>query len=242
MPVPVARSINIEINEEQLNAVRGLVKEFGKKGSKPLVWAINKTMTGSATARGTGGLIKDSVDEMAKYINLQKNILKTGPHSPGHKVSKENRLWHVEKATMDNIAGKLACTSKNIKLIHYSNQRGKKKAYAKSIFVQVLKERNKKKLKSAFIPKLKSGHIGLFTRVKETDAISPRGKQAYRKTRKGKSKIRELYGARISDFYSNTPMLDEIIMKKASERLDKNLNHEIDYFMDKMNKEAGGKK
>ena len=240
--MPVAKSINIEINQEQLDAVRGLVEKFGKRGSKPLVWAINKTMTGSATAKGTGGLIKDSVDEMAKYINLQKNILKTGPHSPGHKTSEKNRLWHIEKATTDNISGVLACTSKNLQLIHYSNQRGNKKAFAKSVTVQVLKDRKRKKLKGVFIPKLKSGYIGLFTRVKEPDAISPRGKQAYRKTRKGKSKIRELYGARISDFYSNTPMLDEIIMKKASERLDKNLNHEIDYFMDKMDKEAGGKK
>ena len=240
--MPVVKSLSIEINSEQLNAVRGLVEKFGKKARKPLAWAINKTMTGSATARGTGGLIKDSVDEMAKYINLQKGILKKGPHSPGHKASEKNRVWSVEKSTPDDLGGKLSCTSKNLQLIHYSNQRGSARAHAKSIFVQVLKERKKKKMKGVFIPKLKSGHIGLFTRVKESNAITPRGKQAYKKGRSGRARIRELYGARISDFYSNTPMLDEIIMKKAGERLDKNLAHEIDYFITKMNSQAEGKK
>ena len=240
--MPVTRSINIEVNPEQIAAVQGLVQKFGKRARKPLAWAINRTMTGSATARGTGGLIKDSVDEMAEYINLQKGILKTGPHSPGHKVSKKNQIWHVEKSTPEDLGGRLSCTSKNLPLIHYSNQRGNKKAFAKTVSVQVLRERKRRKLKHVFIPKLKSGHIGLFTRIKEANTITPRGKQAYRKTRSGRTKIRELYGARISDFYSNTPMLDEIIMKKASERLETNLNHEIDYFIDKLNKEKGGEK
>jgi len=237
------KTIEIKINQEQLDSVRALVKEFGKRGINPMVWAINKTMTGSATAKGTGGLIKDSVDEMAKYINLQKNILKTGPHSPGFKASEKNRVWHVKKVTKEDLNGKLECTSKNLPLIFYSNQRGNKKAFAKSIYVQVLKARKRKKLKSAFIPKLRSGHIGLFMRVEESgNTITPRGKKAYKKGRTGRSKIRELYGARISDFYSNTPMLDDIIMKKAGERLDTNLKHEIDYFIDKIDKESGGKK
>lgn len=222
------KSITIIIPEDKINDIKLLVNEFGKEGMKPLVWAINKTMTGSATGGGTGGMIKKSVDRLAEYINMQKTTLKEGPHTPGFKPSKAKQIWKVEKATIDNLSGSITCTSANIPLIFYSNQRGARKEFAKAITVQVLKARGSVRLKHAFVPQLPSGHRGVFVRVKNSFY------SGYVKSRKtGKDRIKELYGARISDFFSNPEMLDDTIVADANDMLDEHLNHEIDYFLGK---------
>lgn len=221
-------NLHVEVNQADMRKFKDLLKRVGSKGLPAMSRAINKTLSGSRSgtkgATATGGLITVSTDIMKEEINLLSTVLKKGPGTKGH-VAKKNKVFMVEKATPTKPSGKLSVKGKNIPLIHYTNQRGNRSTHAKKITVQVRKDRGKVRLKHAFVPTLRSGHRGVFNQMLGGDG------KPLRNSRTGNIRIRELYGPRIPDIFSNKNVLDQRVMPKADELLTKNLNHEIDWLL-----------
>ena len=220
----------IEINQTDMREFRNLVERIGGKALKAMSRAINRTMAGKSPGKGkraTGGLIQAVTDILREEINLTATTLKKGPSTKG-KVARKNRTFVIERATPTKPIGTFTVQSANIPLIHYSNQRGNRAKHAKKVEVQVRKDRGKVRLRYAFVPPLASGHRGLFNQLY---TMGPGGKRKPVRNAKGNIRIRELYGPRISDLYSNQPVLEQRVLPVAEKKLHTNLEHEMDWLL-----------
>jgi len=163
---------------------------------------IDKTMV-MAINETLPGTKTDIVAELQKEINLPKSILLHGP-------TKGKQTFSIKRADIGSISGKISTTGANINLKHYRTApralvaRKKYKKYE----VQVKKSRGTHRFRHVFIPKLESDHLGFFVQ-------KPGGG------------IKELYGPRIPDIFSN-PGPTERVLKKVNARLDKNLTRAVD--------------
>ena len=230
MPAISAINLNVEVNQQDMQKFKNLIKRVGGKGLKAMSRAINKTLSGTKSGgsgkQATGGLIHISTKLMQREVNLQAKTLKNGPSTKG-RVPKKNRVFVVDKATPTRPTGTLSVQGKNIPLIHYTNQRGARAHHAQKIYVQVRKDRGKVRLRHAFVPILKSGHRGVFNQLLDASGYARRNPTT------GNIRIRELYGPRVPDLFSNKPVLDDQVLPKADDLLSKNLNHEIDWLLEK---------
>jgi len=163
-----------------------------KGGSrKAIVRTLNKTVGTSS-----GGVQSDATKAVAQEFNLtQKNI---------------KRDFSVKKAKYSDLSAYVKSKGKPVPLGRFVRTRQTKKG----VSVLVKKNRPRTVIRHAFIPKLKSGHTGVFWR-------------------EGKPRlpIKQRFGPRIPDIFSNQEVMAPIL-KKAQERLDKNFSHEVDFLLE----------
>lgn len=198
----------VHIPERQLRDLTKLMDSMGERAVKrALSRAINRTL-----GVQSGGMRKTISTEIRKTTNIQQRYLykQTGRRTV--------RTFDIKRATTQTPTGKIATRGPNIPIIEYSNQRGKRSRYAKAINVTVRKSRGRSKLAHAFIPKLKSGHRGIFVRS-NPGAKGPAGR-----------KIKQLFSSRIPDVLVNTPVMNRV-MKTGADRFEKELAHQIDYIL-----------
>jgi hypothetical protein len=193
----------IAINVKGLGAVKDLMLELGNNSKRALSRTINRTVNGVRTDITVE--IKDSVDLTTAFIQKQTGM-------------KSQRTFFIHRATPSYPRGSISTRGANVPLVQYSNQRGTRKRFPKSIKVRVKKDRGYHKVRHMFIPVLKSGHRGLFETIPGS------------KTAAGNTKIKQKYGPRVPDILSNKEVLSKV-ERKAGERLQKNLTHEVDYLL-----------
>ncbi len=163
-----------------------------KDGSrKAIVRALNKTVGTSS-----GGVQSDAVKEVAREFNLTQKDIK--------------RDFRIKKATYADLSAYVRAQGKPVPLGRFIRTRQTQKG----VSVQVKKSRPRVVIRHAFIPKLKSGHIGVFWR---------RGKQ--------RLPIDQRFGPRVPDIFSNDEVMKPIL-QKAQERLDKNFSHEVEFLLE----------
>ena len=194
-------AIQIAIEPKALNATKEMLAAIQKGNKGVMSRAINTTLRGVRT---------DVTREIKDSVNLTTTFIQQGTSKAGTKT------FYLSYATKTAPTGTITTRGANVPLIQYSNQRGTKATYPKSITVEVKKARGKTKLRHAFIPKLESGHRGLFEYEFGTATT-------------GRRKIKEMYGPRIPDILSNAEVMSKV-EANAKIRMDKNLSHEIDYF------------
>lgn len=194
----------LSIQARGLSEVQDLLLNMEGAANKVISRAINKTLKGVRT---------DVTEEVQKSVDLTKSFIQkqTG--------KKTEQTFSLHRATASFPRGTLTTRGANVPLIQYSNQRGLRQRYPKSIFVSVKKARGKHKMRHVFIPQLKSKHRGLFVQLPKTAGT----------TASGHRKIKQLFGPRIPDILSNKEVMERV-EEKASGRIDKNLSHEVDYF------------
>lgn len=191
----------------ELKPTQELINAIYKGGPGVLTRAINNTLSGVKTV---------ITEEIADTVNLTKTFIQkqTG--------KKSQQTFSMSYASSMKMWGSITTKSANVPLIQYSNQRGDKASYAKKIYVTVQKDRGRKLLVHAFRMKMPSGHVGLF----EIE-------QPPHPSKTGRPTIKELYGSRIPDVLSNKPTFDRV-QAQATERLDKQLESQIDYMLSKI--------
>lgn len=191
----------------ELKETQALIDAIYKGGPGVLTRAINNTL---------GGVKTDITNEIAATVNLTKTFIQkqTG--------KKSQQTFSMSYASSMKMWGSITTKSANVPLIQYSNQRGDKASYAKKVYVTVQRDRGRKLIAHAFRMKMPSGHIGLFE-IEQPPRIS----------RTGRPVIKELYGSRIPDVLSNKPTFDRV-QAQATERLDKQLESQIDYMLSKI--------
>lgn len=201
-------SFSIHISEAQLRDLNRLMHSMGgRAANRALSRAINNTL-----GLKSGGMRKSISDEIRATTNLQRRYIykQTGRRT--------TRTFNIKRATVAKPGGLVSTQGPNVPLIEYSNQRGNRKRYAKKIYVTVQKGRGRHQLAHAFIPKLKSGHRGIFVR-KNPGAKGPAGR-----------KIKQLFSSRVPDVLSNTPVMNRVL-EYGSKRLERELTHQIDYIL-----------
>lgn len=206
-------AISVHINEPQLRDLKKLVNSLGgRAANRALSRAINRTL-----GVQHGGMRSVISKEIRRDVNIQQKYLykqNTGRRSIN--------TFNIKRATVNNPTGSIRTLGPNTPLVEYSNQRGHRSRYAKSIYVKVQKSRGRHKLQHAFVPKLESGYHGIFVR-QFPGAKGPRGR-----------KIKKLFGSRIPDVLGNELVLNRV-HKIGSDRFERELNHQIDYIMKSRN-------
>jgi len=162
-----------------------------KDGSrKAIVRALNKTVGTSS-----GGVQSDAVKKVAEEFNLTQKAIK--------------RDFVIKKANYSDLSAYVRAKGKPVSLGRFVRTR----QTLKGVSVLVKKAKPRTIIRHAFIPKLKSGHVGVFWR-----------------TGKSRFPIEQKFGPRIEDIFSNKEVM-EPILQKAQERLDKNFNHEVEFLL-----------
>jgi hypothetical protein len=216
----------IKAYEDDLASVRKMLSDLKGSGSRVIMRATNKTLTGvktdaSAAIRQTVTAKKAAVDDTFK----------------------------ISKATIDKPSASIASTGRPVGLINFSSNQTKK-----GVSVQVRKDRPRKIVPGAFIATMKSGHKGVFWRkyhqtggkLKKNDTLINQSGFIYSTKLKRfisaawlpkeyRLPIRELFGPRIPDIMENVPVMNDIL-SKAGDRLHKNLMHETEYELSKIGK------
>jgi hypothetical protein len=201
-------AFSVHIDERQLKDLERLTDSLGgRAANRALSRAINRTL-----GVKSGGMRKTIADEIRRTANIRRSYLykQTGRRAV--------RTFDISRATTQTPTGKISTQGPNIPLIEYSNQRGARSHYAKKIYVTVQKSRGRHRLQHAFIPKLSSGHRGIFVRA------NPGAKG------KAGRKIKQLFSSRVPDVLVNKPVMDRVL-RTGQDRFERELTHQIDYIL-----------
>jgi hypothetical protein len=202
------QAFSVHINEAQMASLNKLVSSLGgRAANRALSRAINRTL-----GVKHGGMRKTISNEIRKTANLQQRYIykQTGRRT--------TRTFDIKRATVNNPTGTIGTKGPNVPILEYSNQRGKRSRHAKRISVMVQKSRGRSRLVHAFIPKLASGHRGIFVRT-NPGAKGPAGR-----------KIHEVFSSRVPDVLVNQPVMNRVL-DTGAKRFERELTHQIDYIL-----------
>lgn len=197
--------MKIQIDMAEVNQLMATIRTGGLQ---VLVRTINNTLKGCSTI---------ITNEIAADVNLQKGFIRK---QEGKKSEQTFMIRYASVADAPYISGLIETKSANVPLIYYSNQRGNKKKYAKTISVMVKKDRGRERFRHVFVATMQSGHRGIFEIERPP-----------RKSRiTGRYVIKQKYGPRIPDIMSNEETIKDI-EKEVTIRMDKELNRQLDYML-----------
>ncbi len=213
--------INLTIDKKKLSDLVGKLEAIPKGLARSASMAINKTLTSTRA-------------EIVRVIRAGY-ALKAGD------IRKELEVKRSTPATMiGRIAGE---SSPGVPLISFarikaipSTRRTKSGGYTPKVGIPVLikKTRGKVTFKGAFVIRLKSGHVGVFVRA---DASTSGRLVRGAKVRVGASKLGKRY---VKEKYGPTPIKLlgskenlRLIENFAQETMDKNMQHEAEYYLSK---------
>lgn len=202
--------IKVEINMAQLKALQLNLATIDGAGRTVTVRAVNKTLSGVRT---------DAVDEIYKILNLTKTRIRQD--------------FTIYRATW-NWGGKVKASGEPVGLASFGAVKRKK-----GVSVQVLKKNARKIIEHSFLLTQKRTDQSTYKNVYMRSWKGSRtGGSAY-----GyywgdyrysiKYPLERLTGPRIEDIFGQKEVL-AAVEKKADVRLQKNLDHELDYFMSKL--------
>lgn len=158
--------------------------------------------------RSLAGVRTDATAEIFSEINLTKRKIR--------------EQFKLKKASRKNLTASIRAAHKPIPLYDKSKPWGirgqtpgmhfKGRRLKKGFSLQVKKGQARKTLSSAFVATMKSGHTGIWVRIP------------------GTRKIKEIYSSSVAEIFSNKERM-EPILKKAGERLLKNLGQQVNFLL-----------
>lgn len=200
-------AFSIKIDESDLKNVRDMLSDMKDAGTKVIVRALNKTLTGVKT---------DALSAIRAEITASKKAV--------------DGTFRIEKAGSARLQASISSTGTPLPLSEYSARQTKK-----GVSVQVKRTSPRKVIRGTFITTMKSGHKGVFWREWHgygagwIEEATKRRNLHYGKLPKiYRLPIKQLYGPRVPDIMSNDPVM-KVILSRAGERLHSNLAHETDY-------------
>jgi hypothetical protein len=197
--------MEIKINPADLAAVKRMLGGMKDAAPKVLSRALNKTLTGVKT---------DASTEIRAIITAPKASV--------------DKTFRVVNATPTNLSALFESKGRPLPLIDFGARQT-----TKGVSVQVKRASARSVIAGAFIGTLKSGHKGVFWRQWHGDK-RPKKPLAYGTLpKKFRLPIEQRFGPRIPDILSNQPVM-ATVLKKAEERLHKNIEHELSYELSKL--------
>ena len=174
-----------------MKAVKGI--ENGQR--KVVTRALNKTARGART---------DAVTLIRQELNLKAKDIRSG-------LSVRRATWGKPTATL------VAKGKHGVPLIKFGPRPSKPEARKpeKGVSVQIKKRGGRPTFKGSFVARMKSGHVGVFTRARKGSPRLP---------------IKELFGVGFIA-YMKRGALQRRLARRIDSRLQKNLAHEINYLL-----------
>lgn len=204
-------AFSIQINQEDMKAVRGMLDGIEKSISLVTMRSINKTLTGVKT---------DASSAIREKLNVKKSAV--------------DETFKITKATTLNLAAKFQSTGKPLSLTDFIGTRQVKKG----VSVQVRKDKSRTILQRGFIATMKSGHEGVFWRDwqwhNKPSAKLNRVIPYARLPKIYRLPIQEGYAPRVPDYLGDKGPIMKTVLTKANERLHNNLEHELDFELSKL--------
>lgn len=199
----MGKEIQIHLNSSEVNKKLQKLKEVENGAPKAVMRAMNRTVTGMRTDAGR--------EVSARYTVKQADV--------------KDKL-DLDKASITDLSIAMRSKGRPMRLVKFSHEPNKNPGVKGSptVFAQV-KKSGSGGFTGGFMATMRStnGITGIFMR---TGKLTRRGKNAG----KGREGIKQLYGP------GSVQMLDnketrEVIQKKAVERFNKELDHQIDYLL-----------
>lgn len=199
--------IEIKTNPADMARVRRLLDEMKSSVPKVVSRALNKTLTGVKT---------DASAEIRTIITAKKAAV--------------DATFSIGKATPQHLSAVIVSRGKPLPLIDFGARQT-----VQGVSVQVKKTSPRTVVSGAFIRTMRSGHKGVFWREWHAAPRKPVNKNlAYAKLPKRfRLPMAERFGPRVPDILSNEPVI-AAVLRKADDRLHKNLEHETDYELSRM--------
>jgi hypothetical protein len=184
-------SLDISLNESQFRTARDSLLHIPGAAEKTIARAVNRAVEGART-----DAIKAVCAEYAiKATDVRKSI-------------------HIKRATPGNPVAQVISTGSPIPLIKFKVTPRKPRARGekKKTVVAGVKFGNAKPMPHSFVARMKSGHVGVYSRKDGTGRT-----------------IKQHYSPSVPQMMGNEKAL-EYIEKRAYERLDKELRHQVGYL------------
>jgi hypothetical protein len=189
-------SLDVSLDEKQIQFVRDALGRFPGKVKKATARAINRAVEGART---------DAVKKVCEeYVIKPTDVRKT---------------IHIVRAKPDKLTAQVISEGRPIPLIKFNVKpkkppaKGTRVVDRKTVIAGV-KFGSAKEMPHSFIVQMKSGHIGVFSRVSNAPRLPIEQKHSL--------SVPQMLGSRnVIDF----------IEKRAHERLDKELRHQITYLL-----------
>jgi len=200
--------MQVNISQRDILDIEAALLGIRNGATRALTRAINRTLAGVRT---------DKTNEAAKVLNLKKTDIRNAVR--------------INRATWSNMAASVRRTGKPVPLAKFKGTRQVRRGV--SVLVKIGGQRTV--LPHAFIATMRSGHVGVFWRKDDTwvgyadrSSLPPR---AYgRLPEHYRLPIKELYGPRVEDILSDPDVMERLI-EMADDRLQRNLDHEVNYLI-----------
>lgn len=213
----MAIDYTIKFDEAQLNRVKSDMFGIKNGAEKVLNRSIAKTLT---------NVKADTVNRLFALLNLKKGFIRDGDTT--ERYHKGVKTFHNRAA----ISGRVYSTGFQVPLIYFGSPTQLKSGAG--VKVKVLKSGSLQLLKHAFIMTADSGHKSIFWRQKIMGRKWIRGypyalmaKKPYRLP------VKQLRGPKVQDFLAKKEV-NLAILGNADHRLLVNLDHELDYMLDRL--------
>lgn len=201
----------VSIDENALNEAKRALSEIKNGVETALMRSINRALSSANTEAARG---------IAAEVNLtQKRI-------------KEN--FSLNQAALNKLNGKFRSKGRPVPIVEYSARQTKT-----GVSVQVRKDRPRKVLPLTFLATMGSGHQGVYQRKHKRGTGKPIGNTAKfmlnypaRWPKQYRLPIEEMFGPRVEDILSNTPVMDKVL-DEAGKTLNERLEHETEYILEK---------
>jgi hypothetical protein len=189
-------SIDVSLDERQLQFMRDTLGRFPEKAKKAAVRAINRAVEGART---------DTVKKVCEeYVIKPSDVRKT---------------IHIVRAKSDRLTAQVISEGRPIPLIKFNVKPKKPPAKGTHVVdrktvIAGVKFGSAKEMPHSFITEMKSGHVGVFSRVNNAPRLP----------------IEQKYGPSVPQMVGSKDVIN-FIEKRARERLDKELRHQITYLL-----------
>lgn len=193
--------LSLGISEKRLEEVRNLLSHIPGGAEKAVARALNRSLEGARTEAAR--LMKDRYTMKVSDFKKQFVIIKA---SPGNLV-----------ARVMTRGARSAITEFKHTPSSPPRQKGIPVAARKKVTTEIVAGQTKG-WSHAFLARMRSGHLGLWTRS-ETE-----------KTSKGKALIHEFFSLGVPHMFGYGPIIRRVV-ETASERLNKELDHQIQFFL-----------
>ncbi len=212
-------NITLQFNERDVANVKAMLRGLNDIVPKVLSRAINDTLAGVKT---------DASAEIRTIITATKKVV--------------DGAMKISESTTTSLAGGVVISGTPLPLIAYSARQT-----LKGVSVQVRKDNGREVIPGTFIATVRSakqaaggyeGHEGVFWRTWHAGAAKKGKNMATRAWKRMPAQYRltieQRYGPRIPDYIAEKGPVMASVLKKADERMHKNMDKELNYEMSKL--------
>lgn len=194
-------SVNLSVDPDRFEEIRRVMTHLPGGAEKAIARALNRAVSGARAA-----VIEEVRDRYTIHPNVLKGSMRIIKASPQRLVA----------AVVSRGPG-LPVAKFKLSHVRIPKQKGIPSALRQKISSEIIPGQSKE-WSHAFLARMKSGHLGLFTRH-ETELTS-----------RGKPVIAERFSLAVPQMIGTNAILSEV-MERAGVRLDRELDHQVRFLL-----------